>query len=80
MDMFSSVQSMISLQAKEILLDSWCGSLEITFRTNIPRGFHVVLVYHLNRNLEHLVLNISIIFLLSEKSLKEPDIPDHCHH
>ena len=67
MDMFSSVQSIISLQAKEILLDSWSGSLEITFRTNIPRGFHVVW-FITNRNLEHLVLNISVIFLLNEKS------------
>lgn len=65
---FQCAESMISLQAKEILLDSWCGSLEITIRTNSPRGFHVVLVYHFNRNLEYLVLNISKVFLLNEKS------------
>lgn len=65
---FQCAESMISFQAKEVLLDSWCGSLEITIRTNSPRGFHVVLVYHFNRNLEHLVLNISKVFRLNEKS------------
>lgn len=53
---------------QKILPDSWCGILEITIRTNSPRGFPVVLDYHFNRNLEHLVLNISIVFLLNEKS------------
>lgn len=74
--------SMVSLPAKGILLDScWCGNLEVALRTNIPSGFHVVLVYHFNGNFYQLVLNIPIGFLLNEKASESPhDLLNHCHH